>query len=229
MTGSELINSIDFDEMLCKLSKDETLADFEVRSLEDFISTQIKLTSNKRSLEDLFAALTVISKSGLRSLAYLAEQCLEIPDPLLASLAIETLVFKWGMGDRYEERLIQFLLGVPHDHDGDLKETSIRCVGELIKERSINNLNSDLFPHSISSHDVKLFHLIIQIVEDAMEDDYIRNAAYETILSVTSNISEVKENIDNKKYILEYLKSQFSESSSKGFDDDRDMSETGMR
>jgi hypothetical protein len=220
MTGNELINSVDFDEMLCKLSKDEALTESELHALEEYVSHQIHLTAKKRSLEDLFAALTVVSKTDHTSLGYLVEQCMEIPDPLLISLSIEILVHRWDMGEQYEERLIQFLLGVPYDHDGDIKEISIRCIGSLVKKRIHKATNSSISLRSISPHDKRLVLMILQAAEDPLEDTYIRNAAYETLILITSGLPGMK-NISEKEKNIDYLKSYFSVSSSS--EDESDM------
>ncbi len=226
MTANELIHSLDFDAMLYKLSKDETLSDSEISALDQFISGSVNGSISKRSLEDLYAALTVLVKNNSDSLAYLVEQCLDIHDSLIVALALETLVIKWNLSEGYEERLIQYLLGVPFDHDGDIKESAIKCLGYILEGRLVPRSQTKADFEGWTDRDKKLMSLLLQLAEDTNEDEIIRTAAYQSLLTATQGAPSVSENpsfledpsfsenSDSKDDLIRLVKSYVSESSS---------------
>ena len=122
MTDSELLSNLDFDSLIYKINRGENLSENEKSLLVEFIKYQIHAPKEKRSLEDLFAAASVIKKSNQRDLAFLLELCLEVSDPLVVCLALETLCGEWGLTKEYKERLIYFSLGSTFDHDGDISD-----------------------------------------------------------------------------------------------------------
>jgi len=179
MTNSELIITLDFDEMLYKLSREETLAKDEIIALEHFISTQVKAPREKRPLEDLYAALKVVSKSNSPKLSYLVEMCLDLSDPLIICLALEILIAQWNLGNNYEERLIQFTLGIPSDHDNDIKECAIKCISlHLSKSKLSTKLKS------IKPSEARFLNLFLEILGDEKEDEYIRETTYNSLLKI---------------------------------------------
>ncbi|HMO17334.1 MAG TPA: hypothetical protein PKA63_03990 [Oligoflexia bacterium] len=167
MTDNEIITTLDFDSLLCKLSKDEDLSPEEVNALERCITANIKGPREKRNLEDLYAALTVVSKSKLQHLSYLAEMCLDVPDPLLVCLALETLAIEWHIGSNYEERLIQFALGVPSDHDGDIRECALRCLGVLLNEGNLDLTKKE----NLTQTELRLISILVSVLEESATDE----------------------------------------------------------
>lgn len=163
MTDNELVTTLDFDDLLCALSRGESLSKQNKEDLTAYIQRQIQAPKEKRSLEDLYGAYTVVTKSNDKSLAFLLELAFEIPDPLLVSLALETLILKWGIIDNYIERLIQFSLGASYDYDGDVRDVAFECVECILNNHKINsdtkqklsNLLLHLLNDELSSKDVK--------------------------------------------------------------------------
>lgn len=243
MTSGELIHALDFDEMLFKLSKEEHLAFDEIKSLEAYISSTVKGQKEKRSLEDLYAALTVVAKSRLIELSYIVELCLDIHDPLLVSLALETLVIDWDCQENLEQRLIQFVLGVPYDHDEDIKESSIKCIAHILKQKNetINTAEALIrsLNNSLNNIDEKFLSLLLHILDDQEESSYIKKISLEGLQIAFSHIEELEGKTETE--FSELLKSYISVSSSyssSGHSSSNadiissarvDISETGMR
>lgn len=240
MTNSELIQIIDFDDMLLRLSKNENLLETDIISIEKFLEQNIE-SNKKRSLEDLFAALTVLSKNDKPEHAYLVEKFLNFNDPIIIELALETLIFKWGLDNDYEEIIIKYLLGVPFDYDGDLKEKSILIVGNLIN-KNLDEIKDTEFP--LSERDLRLISLLIQIIEDKNEENFIKETAisslYKSSKKLNSLLSKSKAQYKNlskdDKDLLDkfnlYSSSSSLESETELSDielSEEDMPETGIR
>jgi hypothetical protein len=240
MTNSELIQTIDFDDMLLRLSKNENLLETDIISIEKFLEQNIE-SNKKRSLEDLFAALTVLSKNDKPDHAYLVEKFLNLNDPIIIELALETLIFKWGLDNDYEEIIIKYLLGVPFDYDGDLKEKSILIVGNLIN-KNLDEIKDTEFP--LSERDLRLISLLIQIIEDKNEENFIKETAisslYKSSKKLNSLLSKSKAQYKNlckdDKDLLDkfnlYSSSSSLESETELSDielSEEDMPETGIR
>jgi len=175
MTNNELISTLDFDSLLCKLSSEESLSPREIEALEQCITFNIKGPRARRNLEDLYAALTVISKSNLSHLSYLAEMCLDVPDPVLVCLALETLAIEWHIGKNYEERLIQFALGVPSDHDGDIRECAIKCLGVLLEDEG------PLSKKTLTPTEERLIGILLSVAEEPEEEEHFRKTALQIL------------------------------------------------
>lgn len=200
MTNSELIITLDFDEMLYKLSSDESLAKDEIIALEHFISTQVKAPREKRPLEDLYAALKVVSKSNSPKLSYLVEMCLDLSDPLIICLALEILITQWNLGNQYEERLIQFTLGIPSDHDNDIKECAIKCISSHLSK---SKLSTKL--KSIKPSEARFLNLFLEILGDDKEDEYIKETTFNSLLKIFKLSPEDLPDEEEKDNILVYL------------------------
>jgi hypothetical protein len=230
MTNSELIKDLDFDEMLYKLSKEESLTQEEIKGLEDFITSNVKGPKEKRSLEDLYAALKVVSKSNLQFLSYLVEMCLDVPDPILICLALETLTIQWGLGDEYEERLIQFALGVPSDYEGDIKECALHCIGVLLLHQK--SQGRKMKNNSFTQTEERLLYLLIQIIEDKKEDRFVKSAASIALKNVSLKHTLTENNDINETWheskIIQSIKSQLSDSSILG-SEESELPGTGIR
>jgi hypothetical protein len=230
MTNSELIQDLDFDEMLYKLSKEEPLTQMEVKGLEDFITSSVKGPKEKRSLEDLYAALKVVSSSNLQHLSYLAAMCLDVPDPILVCLALETLAIQWGFGTEYEERLIQFALGVPCDYEGDIKECALRCIGVLLSDQQDQGRKRK--NNSYTQTEERLLCLLIQIIEDKKEDEFVKSAALEALKNINLEGNKTGTNESNEVWydtnVIQNIKSQLSVSSLLD-SEESELPGTGMR
>lgn len=166
MTDNELVTTLDFDDILCHLSKGDKISKDEGEQLASFIQKQVSLPKEKRTLEDLFAAYTVLVKSEDTKLSYLLELAFEIPDPLLICLALETLILKLNIYEPYIERLIQYSLGAPFDHDGDIRESAFLCIKHIYNQKKIS---SNILE--------KLNQVLLYISNDSEADEEIRDTA----------------------------------------------------
>ncbi len=170
MTDSELIVTLDFDDLLCTISRGEKLAKEDKEQIAIFIQNQISLPKEKRSLEDIFAAYTVLVKADDTKLAYLLELAFEIPDPLLVCLALETLIIKWNFFEPLTERLIQYTLGASFDHDGDIRMTAFDCIKHIFANKKAPTLVID-----------KVTQLLMHILNDDGEDEEIKGVVSELL------------------------------------------------
>lgn len=170
MTESELVVTLDFDDLLCNISKGDKLSKEDKEQLAVFIQNQISLPKEKRSLEDIFGAYTVIAKTDDSKLAYLLELAFEIPDPLLVCLALETLIIKWNIVEPFIERLIQYTLGASFDHDGDIRSTAFECIKHIFGNKKA--------PASVID---KLTQLLMHILNDDAEDEEVKGIVSELL------------------------------------------------
>lgn len=170
MTESELVITLDFDDLLCNISRGEKLPKENKEQIASFIQAQISLPREKRSLEDLFAAYTVLAKTDDPKLAYLLELAFEIPDPLLVSLALETLIIKWNIYENLSERLVQYALGASFDHDGDIRLSAFECIKHIFGVKKVDASVVD-----------KLNQLLMHILNDDSEDEEIKGIVSEIL------------------------------------------------
>lgn len=170
MTDNELVNTLNFDDILCHLSKGDKISKDEGDQLTSFIQKQVSLPKEKRELEDLYAAYTVLVRLDNPKLSYLFELAFEVPDPLLICLALETLIIKFNIYEPYIERIIQFSLGAPFDHDGDIRESAFLCIKHIYSQKKVSTNILD-----------KLNHVLDHIVNDSEVDEDIRDLANEII------------------------------------------------
>ena len=170
MTDSELVITLDFDDLLCNISRGDKLPKENKEQIASFIQAQISMPREKRSLEDLFAACTVLEKADDPKLGYLLELAFEIPDPLLVSLALETLIIKWDIYEHLTERLIQYTLGASFDHDGDIRMSAFECIRHIFGMKKVDASVVD-----------KLSQLLMHILNDDTEDKEVKGIAEELL------------------------------------------------
>jgi len=170
MTESELIVTLDFDELLSDLSRGIPLSKESKEQLSLFVQQQVANPKEKRSLEDLFAAFTVISKSDDAKLSYLLDLAFEVPDPMLVCLALETLVVKWGIYEPVVERLIQYALGASFDYDGDVREMALECIRWIFSQKKVGGGVVE-----------KLSQLLVHILGDEGEETGLKAVVMEVL------------------------------------------------
>ncbi len=141
-----------------------------------YIQNQISLPKEKRSLEDIFAAYTVLVKADDSKLAYLLELAFEIPDPLLVCLALKTLIIKWNIFEPFTERLIQYALGASFDYDGDVRVAAFESIKHIFNQKKV--------PTAVIE---KLTQLLMHILNDEGEDEEIKGIVSELLALRSSN------------------------------------------
>lgn len=87
-------------------------------------------------------------------------------DPMLARLALQVLVHRFGLGLRFGDRVIEFADGVEWDDEDDVRLVALTCAGELARE---------------GTRAPEMLRVLLRSI-DADEDPMVRDSAYSGIL-----------------------------------------------
>jgi hypothetical protein len=109
--------------------------------------------------------LRVAARTGLMTAEPQVSRFLTSSHSELRQAALRVLVFWWGLGERYLDACRDMLL---NDPDADVRTTAASCLGAIRD----------------SSKDQKDLRLLASIVRDRQTDSYLREAAYEALLSI---------------------------------------------
>jgi hypothetical protein len=168
------------DKLLLKINNGGNLSHEEVEEVASLL--KIAIEDRKKlvllSVDDIYCMLLVIGRNKNEDYRHLLTQYLEFEDPLTVSQVLEILCLDWNETEEYLERLINFALGTPKDSEEDIRQTSIKILGEFLFSKKITN-------QSQTTSALKVLELIFSIFEDEDCDQWTRQRAYYSLLRAT--------------------------------------------
>jgi hypothetical protein len=112
---------------------------------------------------DRYTLIHILGAAGATEHEPLVARFLDSPeDPMLARIALQTLISRWGKGQVYRDRMESFVRGVEWDADSDVRNVAISAAGEFLRERE----------------DRGLLRLLIDIFTSPSEAELVRQSAY---------------------------------------------------
>ena len=101
---------------------------------------------------DRYTLLHILGRACAVSYRGLVERFLDSPDdPMLARIALQSLVDYWDLAEQYLDELLRFVRGVPWDVDGDVRLVAISNAGEYLRSHRESNLLGGFYGHSRAS------------------------------------------------------------------------------
>lgn len=206
------------DKLLLKINSGGNLSHEEVEEVASLL--KISIEDRKKlvllSVDDIYCMLLVLGRNKNEDYRHLLTQYLEYDDPLTVSQVLEILCLDWKETEEYLERLINFALGTSKDSEEDIRQTSIKILGEFLFTKKLEN-------QSQATSTLKVLELIFSIFEDEDCDQWTRQRAYYSLLRATGNdwadipseckmLDFSKGSIDVDWNKLSQLSSSFSES-----------------
>jgi hypothetical protein len=164
----EIFESIDPEELLVKINTHGAISAEELASvvtvLEDI---EIESANHKLSFDNLYSLIFVLGKLKVEKYQYLFNKYLDLKDPFIVTLILETICLEWNKAEDYLEYLINFVVGVHWDTEDDVKLTAIKILGEYLHNRvGKSELRS------------KIIELLLNIFSDEKQDHFVRQRAY---------------------------------------------------
>jgi hypothetical protein len=168
------------DKLLLKINTGGNLSHEEVEEVASLL--KISIEDRKKlvllSVDDIYCMLLVIGRNKNEDYRHLLTQYLEYDDPLTVSQVLEILCLDWKETEEYLERLINFALGTSKDCDEDIRQTSIKILGEFLFAKNSEN-------QSQTTSALKVLELIFSIFEDEDCDQWTR--AKKVLISIGRN------------------------------------------
>jgi len=175
---------MDSEKLLYRINSGKSLAKSEVEevaALLEWIITDDVMRS-KISLDDIYAMVLVVGRSKAFHHRHLLERYLGIADPLTVSLVLDILCLEWEQTTEYLQQLIRFAVGVAWDLEDDVKQSSIKILGEHLL-KCLNPKKKGFFKRAadepkLTDLDLQVLELLISYVKDKRTDDVTRHNAY---------------------------------------------------
>ncbi|GAA1649771.1 hypothetical protein [Actinoplanes couchii] len=103
---------------------------------------------------DLYRLLYILLRTGAKEYEDLLASYIDYSaDSQSAALVLGSLCTQWGRFDRYRDRVVEALAGVPWDFMDDLKRSAISATGEYLMVSSDRSLLERLVGHAESYRD----------------------------------------------------------------------------
>lgn len=154
----------DSEALIRALNEGETLSQLEL----DSVVGLLRMVEKKRpvleveerlklfrvpNLDEIYSLLTILIKSDSKQYSEVLGSFLHYDDTMTVSLALEGLCGKWKLTEEYMEQVLDFALGVPWDHEDDLKFQSLSILGELLSRKPKHSSRAQIINLIVSSFD----------------------------------------------------------------------------
>ncbi|MDR2337045.1 MAG: hypothetical protein LBE20_00125 [Deltaproteobacteria bacterium] len=167
----EIFELIDPEALLVKINTQGTIS---VTELENVVAVlegiKIETANHELSLDNLYSLILILGKLKVEKYQYLFNKYLELKDPFIVALILETICLEWGKTEDYLEYLINFVVGVHWDSENDVKLTAIKILGEY--------LHSQVAKTKLH---LKIIELLLNIFLDEKKDYFVRQKAYSAL------------------------------------------------
>ncbi len=167
----------DIDKLLAKVDAGRALNPTELLAVGELLRKYcVEGQSETLSLDMIYSLLVMIGNISRYHPRDIVEYTLELKDPLVACLALEILCLKWNLVTDYLERVIDFALGVPWDHERDVQQTALKILGEYLAG-AIGEPEKKP-KQNWQKKQSRVFELLLSVFEDKTLDESIRTGAY---------------------------------------------------
>lgn len=169
------------EELLLRVNSGEALSERELRE----VAEQLELVDSpeiirKPSYDDAYSLLLVLSRARAKQYRHIVERFLNSEDSITVSLVLETLCLDWQETEAYLERVVHFALGDSADGEDDIRQTSIRILGEYLAETRLATTRE--LAARAEDRRRQILMLLLSYVEDDMTDTVTRTASYRALL-----------------------------------------------
>ena len=175
----ETFESVDPEALLLKLNTEGKIPDEAFLKVVSVLE-QINVDEADRGLplDDLYALLLIIGKVREFKYQYIFNKYLELKDPFIVSMILETVCLNWKLTEEYLEYIISFAVGAAWDSEDDVCVTAVKILGEyLYSER-----NKPRRAGSSNDWNKKVTELLLNILSDTDREHWVRQGAYYSLL-----------------------------------------------
>ena len=168
---------LDADKMLVEINSGNSLSGETLARVASYLESIDLNEAAGLDLDNMYALLLVLGRAKSYEHGYLFEKFFELHDAMTAVMILETLCIDWDKTDEYLEHVLRFALGAAWDEDDDVRQLSLKIIGEHVRSlRLEGETNPSQFHHM-----KRLIELLLRTFEDESLDPWVRQAAYRAI------------------------------------------------
>jgi hypothetical protein len=165
---------MDPEKMLLKIDTEEGLSQEDLSEVIGFLDSVDFEDCEGSSLDTVYSCLVVIGRANAKQCLPILERFLDFKDALTLSKLVEILGLDWGMADHLLQHLIRFTVGVSWDYEEDLRQSSIKVLGEYLND----SIGAKPAKQQIDARSSSVIELLLKIFEDDEQDEWTRKSAY---------------------------------------------------
>ena len=182
----EIFESVDPETLLLKFNTTGKISDeafLKVISILEQIN--VDEANSGLPLDDLYALLLIVGKVKKVKYQYLFNKYLELKDPFIVSMILETVCLDWKLTEEYLEYIINFAVGAVWDDEDDVCVTAVKILGEYLYSERSKKKNEG----AGNDWSKKVTELLLSILSDADREHWVRQGAYCSLLRASGKDS----------------------------------------
>ena len=175
----DIFESVDPEALLLKLNTEGKIPSDVFAHVVDILEQiNIEDVDSGLPLDDLYAMLLIVGKVRDFKYQYLFNKYLELKDPFIVSMVLETVCLNWKLTEEYLEYIINFAVGAVWDSEDDVCVTSVKILGEYLHSEQSKPQKTS----SDNDWNKKVTELLLNILSDAGREHWVRQGAYCSLL-----------------------------------------------